>query len=271
MQDLVFVHGMFQNPESWNRWLTFFSEKGYRCFAPAWPCHEGVPATLREHPPAALGELTLDEVLARVEHTVAGLDNPIVIGHSVGGLVAQILLNRGAIKAAVAISPVAPNGMFDFDWDFIRIGARIANPLKGDDPIYMDEKTFHETFANALSESEAAVAYDHFATHDSRNVLRGCLGRTGRIDFDASHGPLLLVSAELDKIIPAHLVQKNFEAYTEGSCITSHKEFKGRSHFICGEPGWVEVAAYVAEWLEQTALTPASLDPAGLAAVVGMK
>lgn len=257
MQDLVFVHGMFQNPESWNKWISFFSDKGYRCVAPAWPCHEGMPATLRANPPASLGELTLDEVIARVEHVVASLDNPIMIGHSVGGLVAQIFLNRRAIKAAVAICPVAPNAMFELDWDFIKIGAKIANPLKGDDPIYMDAETFHSTFANSLSDSDAALAYEQFATHDSRNVLRGCLGKAGRIDLDAPHGPLLLVAGELDKIIPAQLVEKNFKAYSDQACVTSHMEFKGRSHFICGEPGWTEVATYVAEWLEQTSLDPA--------------
>jgi pimeloyl-ACP methyl ester carboxylesterase len=259
MQDLIFVHGMFQNPESWNRWSSFFSDKGYRCVTPAWPCHDGLPAVLRANPPAALGELTLDEVIAKMEHEVAALDNPIMIGHSVGGLITQLLLNRGTIKAGVAINPVAPNAMFDFDWNFIKIGAMIANPLKGSEPVYMDAQTFHETFANSLSESDAATAYEQFATHDSRNVLRACLGKTGHIDLDEPHGPLLLISGELDRIIPAGLVEKNFRAYTHAASVTSHKEFQGRSHFICNEPGWTEVAAYVAEWLEQTSLDPAPL------------
>ena len=84
----------------------------------------------------------------------------------------------------------------------------------------------------------------------------------GHIDLDLPHAPLLLISGELDKIIPADLVEKNFKAYTDEDSLTSYRKFDGRSHFICGEPGWVEVAAYVAEWLEQTSLEPATADPA---------
>ncbi|SFV35751.1 Lysophospholipase, alpha-beta hydrolase superfamily [Devosia crocina] len=256
MRQIVFVHGMFQNPRSWEEWTRFFTERGYECIVPAWPLHEDEPATLRANPPEELGDLHLCEILARVEQSLADLDAPIMIGHSVGGLITQIMLNRGLVSAGVAISSVAPNDMIDFDWGFIKNSALIANPFKGNEPIFMDEKTFHRSFANTLTREQAGRAYAEYATHDSRNVLRDCLGSDGRIDLAHSHGPLLLIGGEKDEIIPADLVRKNAAAYDDRVGIVEHKEFSGRSHFICGEPGWEEVALYVADWLEQVAIHP---------------
>lgn len=259
MKTIVFVHGMFQNPTSWEKWVRFFAERGYDCKALAWPLHDGAPEALRQNPPAGLGELSLDEIYNSIEAVVTTLDRPIVIGHSVGGLIAQKLLARGVVSGAVGIASVAPNAMLDFDWGFIKNSAIITNPFKGDEPVYMDAKTFHGAFANTLSEEAAAAAFEQTATHDSRNVLRDCMGASGRIDLERPHAPLLLIAAEEDEIIPADLCEKNFNAYEDADSITDFRRFVGRSHFICGEPGWEEVATFVAEWLEQNGreLSPA--------------
>lgn len=249
MAQIVFVHGMFQNPKSWEKWISYFSGRGYGCIAPAWPLHDGEPATLRANPPAGLGDLRLQQVIASVE-AVVGNSRPILIGHSVGGLIAQILMNRGKLSAAVAVNSVAPNAMLDFDWGFFKNSAIIANPLKGNEPALMDAKTFHGAFANTLSEAEAAREFARTATHDSRNVLRDCMGADGKIDLEQPHGPLLLIGGEKDEIIPAHLCQKNAEAYDDPAAF---KEFKNRSHYICNEPGYEEVIAYVAAWLHSQA------------------
>jgi len=253
MQDIIFVHGMFQNAKSWDKWVRLFSDKGYNCVVRSWPLHDGEPAALRANPPASLGELRLAEIITSVEQTVSELNNPIMIGHSVGGLITQIMLNRGLISAGVAVNSVVPNGMVDFDWSSIKNIATIANPLKGDEPIMMDAKTFHAAFANTLSESAATTAFEQSATHDSRNVLRDCMGHEGQIDLDTPHGPLLLIGGDKDEIIPAHLTEKNFKAYKDKGSITDIKIFTERSHYICGEPGWEDVADYALHWLEQHA------------------
>lgn len=159
-----------------------------------------------------------------------------------GGLIAQILLARGLCACSVAICPVAPNGMIEFNWDFIKNSMSIANPLKGNEPIMMTPKIFHTAFANTLGDDDAARAFEETATPDSRNVLRDCMGPEGRIDVDAPHRPLLLIGADQDRIIPPHLVEKNFKAYSDKGSVTEFESFAGRSHFICNEPRWQEVA-----------------------------
>jgi len=252
---IVFIHGMFQNPKSWEKWISYFSEKGYNCLAPAWPLHEGEPSYLRQNPPSGLGELELSDVVASIEEFILKLDEkPVVIGHSVGGLIVQLLANRNMIKAGVAISPVAPNGMLDFDWGFFKNAAIITNPLKGNEPIYTDLESFHESFCNTMTLEETKPYFEQYATHDSRNVLRGCMGEAGKIDLDIPHVPLLLIAAEKDQIIPPALTEKNTKAYTDTDSVTDYKEFTNRGHFICGQPGWEEIAVYSYDWLQRQPL-----------------
>jgi len=247
---IVLIHGMFQNPKSWTNWKNFFELKGFDVIAPAWPLHQGEPSALRANPPHGLGELRLDSIITEVETLIYSLpEKPIVIGHSVGGLIVQILINRGLAKAGVAISSVAPNKMIDFDWAFLKNAATIANPLKGNEFVPMDLETFHGAFANTLSEQEDASAFEQTATHDSRNVFRDCMGSTGNIDVSQPHAPLLFIAGAEDKICPADLNDKNFKAYTDESSVTTIREFPNRSHFICNEPGWEEVVDVIENWL----------------------
>ena len=247
---IVFVHGMFQNPKSWAGWVNFFESKGYQCIVPAWPYHEGEPADLRNHIPEKLGDLELDDIITQIETEILKLDEkPIVIGHSVGGLIAQLLLARGVVSSAVAICSVAPNKMITFDWSFFKNAATIANPLKGNDPIPMDLETFKGAFANTLTDEQAKVEFEKTATPDSRNVFRTCMTDSADIDVELPHAPLLLISASEDMICPASLIEKEQNAYTDASSITDLKEFQGRSHYICNEPGWEEVATYTENWI----------------------
>jgi pimeloyl-ACP methyl ester carboxylesterase len=249
---ILFVHGMFQNPKSWDKWVNYFTTKGYNCIAPAWPDHEGEPAELRKNPPVTLGDLRLEEVIAKMEGVISTMtEKPIVIGHSVGGLITQRLANKNLIALGVPISSVAPNDMLSADWNFFKNSVTIANPFKGDEPIYQTPESFHDAFCNTLDKQAALAAFEETATHDSRNVLRDCLLAPGQVDVDMPHAPLLFVAGVEDHIIPYELVERNSKAYTDGQSITAFKEFKGRSHYICGEPGWEEVAQYIYNWITQ--------------------
>jgi pimeloyl-ACP methyl ester carboxylesterase len=247
---IVFIHGMFQNPKSWEKWITYFNERGYECIAPAWPMHEGVPTDLRTFPPEGLGDLELQTIVEDMERVVTSLpEKPILIGHSVGGLIVQLLVQKGLAEMGVPIDSVAPNAMLAFDWGFMKNSALIANPFKGNEPFYTDLESFHESFCNTMSLEETQVAFEETATHDSRNVLRDCMGEAGHIDTEMPHAPLLFIGGEEDQIIPYKLNQRNAEAYTDELSIVDFRAFPNRGHWICGQPGWEEVAAYISEWL----------------------
>ncbi|MCW1915879.1 alpha/beta hydrolase [Luteolibacter sp. GHJ8] len=248
---IIFIHGMFQNPKSWREWVSFFEATGFEALAPAWPLHEGEPSDIRANIPAGLGNLTLAEVYGHF-HTLAAAEPepPVVIGHSLGGLVAQKLLADGLVRAAVGIASVAPNKMLALDWGFLRNSASITNPFAGNDPYEMTPELFHRNFANALSRTDSDAAWEAYAVHESRQVMRDILGSDGEIDLSLPHNPLLLIGAEKDEIIPAPLVRRNAHAYEDERSHHEYKEFNGRGHFICGEPGWDEVAVSVSNWLE---------------------
>jgi alpha-beta hydrolase superfamily lysophospholipase len=184
-----------------------------------------------------------------MENAAAQYEDVILVGHSVGGLIVQLLIARGLGSLGVPICSVAPNRMLSPAWSFFRNSASITNPLKGDEPYRIDAEGFHKNFANTMSRGDSDVAYEQYAMHESRNVLRDCLGPAGAIDIEAKHAPLLFISAEEDEIIPAGLCARNAKAYTHQGSRADHVEFKHRGHFICGEPGWEEVAAYIATWV----------------------
>jgi pimeloyl-ACP methyl ester carboxylesterase len=252
---IMFVHGMFLNPKSWEAWKGYFEREGFNCITPAWPLHEGEPATLREKVPQGLGELSLAAVVESMERTAAQYDDLILVGHSVGGLIVQILIHKGLGRLGIPICSVAPNRMLSFDWGFFRNSALITNPLKGDQPYPMDAEGFHKNFANTMSRPDSDAAYQRYAMHESRNVLRDCMGESGEIDLDAKHAPLLFIAAEKDEIVPSELCSKNAKAYTHKGSRADYMEFKNRGHYICGEPGWEEVAAYVANWVHSKGVT----------------
>jgi len=257
---IVFVHGMFQNGKSWDKWVNYFEELGYECIVPSWPDHVGEPAALRANTPETLGDLMLEDVIGAIEQVVinAGGGNqdinekPIIIGHSVGGLLTQIFVNKNLASLGVAICPVAPNKMMTLDWPFFKNVAAITNPLKGDEPFKHTAETFHEGFCNTLNDAEARIAFEETATYDSRNVLRGCLGEYGEIQLDTPHVPLLFIAAKEDHIIPYELVEKTYDAYKdENSGHVNYLEFENKSHFICGEPGWEMVANQIDNWIKE--------------------
>ncbi len=248
---IIFIHGMFLNPRSWDQWIVYFEERGYECEAPAWPLHEGEPSFLRDHVPADLGSLGLATVY---QHHAALVSRepvpPVVIGHSMGGLVMQKLAAAGLIRAGVGICSVAPNRMLAADWGFLRNSASITNPFAGDEPCEMTPELFHKNFGNTMTEAESNAAWQQFALHESRQVLRNIMGEDGELDTEQPHVPLLFIGASHDEIIPSNLVRRNALAYSDERSHSEFEEFSHRGHFICGQNGWEEVALRIANWLE---------------------
>ncbi len=250
---IVFIHGMYMTPLCWEHWLDYFQAKGYQCVAPPWPGREKPVGELRQsHPDPQLGNLTLSAVLRHL----AGLikeqeEKPILIGHSMGGLVVQILLQQDIAAAGVALDSAPPQGVFTASWPFLKSNWPHINPLAAQDqPIQMTFERFQYTFVNGLPLAEQRAAYDRYVVPESRRVPAESLTAVARIDFKKHHPPLLMIAGSNDHLIPASLNRANYSRYKQSPSTTDFKEFAGRTHFIVGQENWEEVAGHIASWLD---------------------
>jgi alpha-beta hydrolase superfamily lysophospholipase len=250
---VVFIHGMFMTPLCWEHWITRFQAQGYSCLAPAWPGRDQPVEALRaRHPDAALGQLTLVDVVEHHARLLKALDpKPVLVGHSMGGLIVQLLLQRDVASAGVAIDSAPPAGVFTIEWSFLKSNWPMINPLASKyQPRRMPFPDFQYAFVNNLPLAEQQAAYERYVVPESRLVPQQSLASAGRVDFQKPHPPLLLIAGAEDHIIPAGLNRTNHARYEMSSSVTDYKEFDGRAHFIIGQKGWEEVADYSVAWLK---------------------
>ncbi len=154
---IVFIHGMYMIPSSWEKWIPFFEDKGYTCFAPAWPGRDLPIEILRQKCLAPeLSNLGLKEVTETIAEFIGSLpEKPILIGHSMGGLVVQLLLQKDLAAAGVAIDSAPPMGVLTTKWSFLRSNFPHITPFVSlNDPVRMSFKRFQYTFVNDLPLAE---------------------------------------------------------------------------------------------------------------------
>ena len=247
---VIFIHGMYLNGQSWQPWVERFAAAGFSGSAPSWPYHHGDPATLRSEVSPDLGALTFGALTGHFKALVDALpERPILVGHSIGGLLVQRLVNDGYARAGVSISSAPPQGMVSFSPHFLRANFPHINPLAGNRPVFMTQGRFHYAFCNTLTRSASDAAFERFVVPESRNVPRSTLGRSARIDFGTSQAPLLFLTGTHDHLTPVAMVRRNANRYKAGPGQVDYQEFDGRSHYICGERGWEEVADAAIGWL----------------------
>lgn len=250
---IVLIHGMFLTPTSWAKWKTDFERAGYKVYAPAWPLHDQSPEVMRrQHPDTNLGKLELKDIVEQYRAFIKSLDEkPILIGHSMGGLIVQLLLQEKLAVAGVAIDSAPPEGLISMKFSFLRSNWAVISPFNDvHDPYLPDEDAFHYAFSNCVSEEEGRKIYREFATPESRLVGQAPTTEDAAIDFTAKTAPLLFIGGEEDHIIPASLNYANFRRYKESASVTEFKMFPGRCHWIVGQDGWEEVTQYIKQWLK---------------------
>jgi pimeloyl-ACP methyl ester carboxylesterase len=249
---ILFIHGMYMNPLSWEGWITYFRGKGYECSAPAWPGRDQPVETLRQkYPDQELSRLTLSDIIQSTTELIKDMPvKPILVGHSMGGLIVQMLLQKDLAVAGVAIDSAPPMGVLTTKWSFLKSNLPHITPfVSPSNAIQMSFQRFQYTFVNGLSLEEQQAAYNKYVVPESRRVPREAL--TTRIDFHKPHAPLLLIAGSSDHLIPASLNKTNFNRYKASASVTVFKEFAGRTHFIIGQKNWEEVASYVLGWLNE--------------------
>lgn len=243
---------MYMNPLCWEHWVEYYQAKGYQCLAPAWPGRDQpVEALRRQHPDPQLGKLTLSDVLTHFTDVIkASREKPVLIGHSMGGLAVQLLLQKDLAVAGVAIDSAPPMGVLTTRWSFLKSNWPHITPFVSQDkPIEMTFERFQYTFVNGQPLADQRAAYDRYVVPESRRVPRESL--LTKIDFRKPHPPLLLIAGSADHIIPAPLNKTNFTRYKASASVTDFKEFPGRTHFTIGQKNWEEVADYVLAWLDE--------------------
>lgn len=255
---ILFIHGLFLNSKVWAEWREYFSSMGYNCHSPSYPFHEGIPEELRKDPDPRLTRVTFTDVYDNYASYISTLsEKPIVIGHSVGGLVSQKLLNNDLAAAAVTLGSAPPFGIVSFSMDFLMSHLPIMNIFKGNTLSTPDVNFFHTTVCNSVDRKTAERLWHDYLVPESRNIHRTSYFQ-GRIDFKRPHGPLLIIAGEIDHSAPPSFCRNNFLAYEDRAGITDYKEFKGRSHLMMLEEDWKEVADYIAEWVNKSVMHQAA-------------
>jgi len=253
---IVLVHGLWMTPLSWEHWTQRFTEKGFKVIAPTWPGMDRPIEDIRQNPDELAG-LGVTEIVDHYETVIRGLDKPpIIMGHSFGGLITQILLDRGWGTAGVAIASAPVKGILLLPFSSIRVAwPALKNPANTNKAHALTPEQFHYAFGNLLSEEESEAVYERYAIPGPDHVLFQASfanfnpHAATTVNFhNDTRAPLLLVAGEHDHIAPPSVAHMNYKLYKHSQAITDYKEFDGHSHYILGEKGWDVVADYCLDW-----------------------
>ncbi|MEU5941719.1 alpha/beta fold hydrolase [Micromonospora sp. NPDC047548] len=260
---IVLIHGLWTTPRSWEHWAQHYRALGFRVLTPAWPGMETEVETLRADPSPIAG-LTLGRIIDHYAALVRELPNPpLIMGHSFGGLVSQVLLDRGLGGAVVAIAPASVKGVLRLPVSTLRSAYPVLrNPANRHKAVPITADEFRYAFGNTISREESDRAWQRYAVPAAGHVLfEGAFANLdARSPATVDNGrddraPLLLIAGGNDHVSPPQLVRSNATLYRKSRAITDYQEFPGRSHFTVGEPGWEKVADRALDWAVEMATT----------------
>lgn len=249
-QPVVFVHGLWLLPNSWNDWRAYFEEQGFVTLAPGWPDDPATTAEARRDP-SVFAHKSVGDVTEHYADVIRALDRkPIVIGHSFGGLITQKLAGLGLTETAVAIDPAPFRGVLPLPLSALRAAFPVlGNPLNRGRAIALTPKQFRFAFANAVPEDEANRLYDEYSVAGSGVPLfQAALanfnpGTQAKVDTrNPDRGPLLIISGEKDNTVPPAIANASYKQYKKNPNVTEIVELPGRGHSLVIDGGWKEVA-----------------------------
>ena len=255
---LMLIHGAWLSARSWENFADYFEKRGFAVSAPEWPRKQGDVEELRADGDELAG-LGLDEIVDHYEALIRGLGQPpVLIGHSFGGLIVELLLDRGLGRAGVALSPAPPKGILVLPFSSLKAAApALAHPSKWHGVVTLTLEEFTYGFANTFTPEDAAAAYERYAVPESGQVFYEAgfanfrMDPPSEIDFEnGERAPLLIVGATKDHTVPASLAEKQYKKYERSSAQTDYVEFEGRPHLLMAAEGWDEVAASIESWLD---------------------
>jgi alpha-beta hydrolase superfamily lysophospholipase len=250
---IVLIPGLWMTALCWEHWVTHYQDKGYCVIAANWPGMEGDIEQLRRDP-SSFANLGLSDVVDHYEQIIRELESPpIIIGYGLGGLVAQILLDRGwgAAGAAVASAPV--KGIARLPLSVLKLAFSVLGESLSHKTASLTAEQFHRAFANSLTETESLDAFKRYAIPAPVRVLLQTAfanfapHAAATVNFrNDTRAPLLLVAGGKDRIVPSSIVKANFDLYRESKAETDYKEYPDQTHLTLLQE--TKVADYVLGW-----------------------
>jgi non-heme chloroperoxidase len=247
---VVFVHGLWLLPSSWDRWATLFEESGYVALTPGWPDDPETVAEAKAHPEVFAGK-SVGEVADHFEEVIRGLTKkPAVVGHSFGGLLTQILAGRGVAATSVAIDPAPFRGVLPLPISALRSASPVlSKPANVHRAVPLTYEQFRYAFANAVDEGEAKELYDTYAVPGSGEPIFQAAAANFNPWTEAKvnsknpdRGPLLIIVGEKDHTVPVSIAKASYKRQKRNAGVTEFVEIPGRGHALTIDSGWREVA-----------------------------
>jgi pimeloyl-ACP methyl ester carboxylesterase len=259
---VIFIHGLWLHATSWNPWLDLFRKAGYEPSAPGWPGDPDTVAEARANPESIAGH-GIDDVVAHYAKVIDGLDaNPILIGHSFGGMIAQKLLGQDLAAAAVAIDAAQIKGVLPVPLSALRSALPVfKNPANRHEAVSLTAEQFRYAFGNAISEQESRDLYERWAMPAPGKPLFEAAAANfnphspAKVDTaNEMRGPLLLMTGGRDHTVPEAVTRATLKQYRHSDAVTDLVEFPDRAHSLTIDHGWREVADTALSWLRKHSL-----------------
>jgi pimeloyl-ACP methyl ester carboxylesterase len=260
---VLFVHGLWLRPECWREWRWLFESEGFAAVLPGWPGEVPTFEAARADP-AALADLSIADITRHCADVIARLERlPVLIGHSLGGLVVQQLAARGLAAAAVAVSPAPHRGVLPLPLSSLRATwPALRDPRQRRQTVVLSPAEFRYAFANALRPDDAERVYaEQAVAAPARPLFELALANLNpatpaRVDVRApQRGPLLVVSGERDRVIPPRLARATVKRQRRNAGVTEYVEVPGRGHSLVVDAGWEQVAQLALEFVSKQAST----------------
>jgi pimeloyl-ACP methyl ester carboxylesterase len=250
---VVFISGAFVSHYYWEQWLWYFKSKGYKVVAPPWIHKNDTPGNLRdENSCNKMGSISLSELLCYYTEIIEQLqEKPILIGHSYGGLLVQLLVQQDLAFAGVCISSFPPAGLSFKKLAFYKNILQFLNFFFSDKSIVLTFKKWQNILYNSALEEEQIIEFDDFIIPESQRALRDLLLKNTRVNFRKKHVPLFFIAGSEDKFVTSKVLYWNYKKYKNFYSITCYKKVADKDHFLILNPQWNETAESIVKWLDK--------------------
>jgi pimeloyl-ACP methyl ester carboxylesterase len=258
---VVFIHGLWLLASSWDAWANAFEEAGYTALTPGWPDDPETVEEAKANPEAFAGK-SVGQVADHLDAVVRRLaKKPVVVGHSFGGLLTQILAGRGLAAASVAISPAPFRGVLPLPLSALRASQPVlTNPANRKRAVGLTYEQFRYAFANAVDEDEAKALYDRYAVPGPGlpifQAATANLNPRTEVKVDTTNperGPLLIISTDGDHTVPWAIANASYKKQKRNPGVTEIKKMPNRGHALTIDSGWQQVADAALEFAQRHA------------------